>query len=78
MVCINVIASVKTLLTFGCIDGCWSLNCSRILKFEKVSGLGPDLKTLEQERSRDLKMLLWPEVFGVKFFLVRLQSRSKR
>jgi len=68
MVCINVIVSVKTLLTFGCIDGCRSLNCSRILKFEKVSGLGTDLKTLEQERSRNLKMLLWPEVLGVKFF----------
>jgi len=35
MVFINVIASVKTLLNFGCIDGCRSLNRSRFLKFEK-------------------------------------------
>jgi len=41
-------------LTSGCIDGCRSLNRSRISKF-----FGPDSKILKQERIRRLKM--WPQ-----------------
>ena len=36
MVFINVIASLKPLLNFGCIDGSRSLSSSRILKFDKI------------------------------------------
>ena len=58
VVFINVIAQVKTLLNFGCMDGCRSVNRSRILKFEKLPD--PDSKTWEKERSRGLKMWLRP------------------
>ena len=44
------------LLNFGCIDGCRSLNMSRIVQFEKISDPDPDSKILEQERRRSLKI----------------------
>jgi len=52
----NIISQVKTLLSVGCIDGCRSLNRSRILKLKKkiLSGV----KNLEQDRCR--KMWLPP------------------
>jgi len=42
----------KNMVSFGWIDGTWSLNRSRILKFEKF--LDPEPKILGQERSRSL------------------------
>ena len=50
----------KTLLNFGCIDDCQSTNRSRILKLEKILDPYLELKTLEQERNRFLKMWLRP------------------
>ena len=53
-----VISESKTWGNFGWIDSCPSLNRSWILKFENLPDLGPDLKILEQERSRSLKKWL--------------------
>ena len=48
-------------VNFGWIDRSRSLNRSRIFEFEKFPDpdLDPDLKILEQERSRSLKRWLW-------------------
>jgi len=51
---------VKTWVNLGWIDGSWSLNRSRILKFEKYPSPDRDSQTLEQERSRSLKKWLRP------------------
>jgi len=48
-----VVAVVKPWVNSGWIDGSWSLNRSRILKFVKF--LDPDSKILEYEKSRCLK-----------------------
>jgi len=53
-----VISESKTWVNFGWIDSCPSLNRSQILKFKNLPDLGPDLKILEQERSRSLKKWL--------------------
>jgi len=49
-----VISEVKPLVIFGFLNCSRSLKRSRILKSEKFPD--PDLKILEQERSRSLKM----------------------
>jgi len=60
--------SVRSMITgvwtgvenYSWIDDRWSLNRSRILKFEKFSDPDQDSKILEQERSRSLKKWLRP------------------